>query len=145
MILLPFHIHFLSLKEALKMSQKILKLLLNFSVVVTGISVVQSVNYLRRDHRHNFSLLLDFACAIAKDEFNKNPEMRTIGVVELKNKFPPQFSREVLKCLPQDVSKVILNPHTHYNKNKTLILPKESMIIYVADIVQIEVVVDYTN
>lgn len=81
----------------------------------------------------DFPLLRNFTCAVANDEFDKNYDMRTIAFVEHENNFPQSFSREVLKCLPTDVSKIIFNPHTHQYLNNSIILPKQSMIIFVTD------------
>jgi hypothetical protein len=89
----------------------------------------QSFNY----HKNNFSFLRNFTCAVAKDELEKHPEMRTIAMIELENNFPPTFSREILKCLPDGVAKILMKPHTNYFENNTVTLPKESMVIFVAD------------
>lgn len=84
-------------------------------------------------NNQKFSLLRDFTCAVAKDELMKHPEMRTIAMIELRNSFPKSFSREVLKCLPGDVAKMILHPHTHFHGNQTTQMTKSIMLIYVAD------------
>lgn len=85
-----------------------------------------------KKYRKHFSLLRDFTCDVAKDELEKHPEMRTIAVIELEHNFPSSFSREVLQCLPADVAKVMLDPHLNYS----LILPKETLVIYIADKVE---------
>lgn len=95
----------------------------------------QSVkNYLQEEMQQNFSLLRNFTCAAVKNELDKNPDMRTVAMVELENNFPHEFSNEVLKCLPIDVTKMILNPHA--DEETQLILPRQTMVIYVADKVE---------
>lgn len=90
--------------------------------------------YLRTDHRQNFTKLREFVCLIAKDESEKHPEMQTIAFVELENNFPSSFSAEILKCLPTNVAKLILQPRSRdVEGNESMILPKQSMVIYVAD------------
>lgn len=83
--------------------------------------------------KKTFQLLRNFTCAVVKDELEKHPEMQTIAMIELENNFPSNFSREILKCLPDEVAKVVMMPHTHVFRNNTIKLTKESMIIYVAD------------
>lgn len=93
---------------------------------------------LRKGHlRQDFAVLENFTCAVAKDVLEKHPYMRTIVVVELKNNFPLDFTRKVLKCLPKDVAKFMMMPHVFKKLKKTLILPKESMIIFIADKVEL--------
>jgi hypothetical protein len=89
-----------------------------------------------RQKHSNFSLLINFTCAVAKDELEKHPEMRTIALIELENNFKPNFSREILKCLPGDVAKVVIMPHSHAYGNSTVLLEKSALIIYVADKIQ---------
>jgi putative heme iron utilization protein len=62
--------------------------------------------------------------------------MRTIAMVELESDFPSTFSREILKCLPENVAKLIIQPHTHQFENNSISLGKHSMVIYVADKVE---------
>lgn len=87
---------------------------------------------LHKSHDRNFSLLIDFTCAVAKDELEKHPEMRTIALIELENNFMPEFSQKISHCMPNDVAKVILTSNKFYNKSETS-MPKESMIILIAD------------
>lgn len=100
-------------------------------------------NILQKDHQ-NFTFLSDVTCAIAKDELEKHPEMQTIALIELQNNFT-LLSREIFKCLPADVAKLSIMPHTPYvtkelrtfaYHNLTLMLPKQSLIIYVTDKVE---------
>lgn len=120
------------------MCGKFLKFLLVLSVLSNLIhSQDLFVKYISESLRQNFSLLRDFTCAVARDVLDNNPDMRTIGIVELKNKFPKGFSREIFQCLPKDVAKILLMPHLHDFKNNTVKLPKQSMIIYVADKVKL--------
>ena len=118
------------------MSQKYFKTsillhLLSFSCAFKDFLTIQN---------QNFSQLRDFACAAAEDELKKHPEMKTIALVEFENDFPSTFSAEILKCLPRDVLKIIFAPYTYYTRKEikhfSLILPKESLLIYVADKVQ---------
>ena len=91
--------------------------------------------------RKEFSLLRDLTCAVAADEFAKHPEMWSIVLVELKNDFSKTFSAEILKCLPKDVIKKILDPRKFKVKLILSILfdgflmkiPKESLVILVLD------------
>jgi hypothetical protein len=55
--------------------------------------------------------------------------MRTIALIELENNFPQEFSSEILKCLPENVSKVISTHPGNFLMNLT----KLSLIIYVVD------------
>jgi hypothetical protein len=110
----------MSLNKVLPLFSLLLSLLFNFS-------------HSKIIHKNNFSLLRDFTCAVAKDELEKHPEMRTIAIIELENNFPPTFSREILKCLPDDVAKILMQPINNIHKNNTIFLPKESMVIFVAD------------
>jgi hypothetical protein len=84
--------------------------------------------------RKNFSRIRDFTCAVAKDVLVKHPEMQTIALVELENNFPKCFTREILKCLPEDVAKVVMMPFkivtgTYFSSP----LSKSSMVIFVVD------------
>lgn len=115
------------------MFKKYLKISLIFLILSLAFALHQSNRFVRFNRRLNYELLSNFVCAVAKDEFEKHPEMRTIALTELENNFPSNFSRQILKCLPNQVAKVIINPHSHFDYNSTLMLSKESMIIYVAD------------
>ncbi len=111
------------------MSQKYFKTsillhLLSFSCAFKDFLTIQN---------QNFSQLRDFACAAAEDELKKHPEMRTIALVEFENDFPSTFSAEILKCLPRDVSKIIFFPYIQKEGFNPIRIPKESMLIYVAD------------
>lgn len=113
-----------------KNSQIIFSTLLLLTV---ALATHRSERFARMDHKQNFELLSNFTCAVAHDEINKHHEMRTIALVELENNFPSNFSQSILKCLPNFISKVVLNPHNHFDFNSTFTLPKESMVIYIAD------------
>jgi hypothetical protein len=97
-------------------------------------SLFSPLNFFLILNNENFSLLRNFTCAVVKDELEKNLEMRTIFVIEQENKFPKDFSREILKCLPKDVA--VLLSQTDLYKKHSIILPKESMVIYVVDKVE---------
>ena len=114
-----------------KMSQNLFKFLL----LSTIFAFSQAQENFLPQNRKSFSLLRDLICAVADDELAKHPEMRTILLVELQNDFPKTFSAEILKCLPSVVTKVYLNyPTDIYGKfSRNLILPKESLVIYVTD------------
>lgn len=86
----------------------------------------------KRDDK-KFDFLRDFVCNTTKNELERHPEIQTIAMVELKNNFPLKFSREILKCLPDNVAKVILKPHNNFNGNSTISLPKSSIVIFIAD------------
>lgn len=117
------------------------KILTFVAIILIHLNIVQSQTnhhhhlqkYIRKDHRQNFTLLCDFICAVVKDELDKNQEMQTVGFVELENDFPSDFSRKMLKCMPHNVSKLILNPHDHFYRNTTMKLTKQTMVIYVAN------------
>lgn len=78
------------------------------------------------------NLLVDFTCAVARDELKNYPEMTTIAVIELENNFTLNFISEILRCLPNNVSKII---STQQN-NLSVSLTKSSLIIYVADVIE---------
>ena len=78
------------------------------------------------------SKILNITCATANDEIENNPELRTIALITLEHKFLFDITSEIFKCLPS-VAKVLLMPHTNYFSNFTILLPKETMIIIVAD------------
>ncbi len=111
------------------------KIFLKFLLFSTIFASLQAQKYFLPQNRENFSLLRDLSCAVAVDELAKHPEMRTIALVELQSDFPETFSREILKCLPPEVAKVILKPYKLLLENvtKSLVLTKETMVIYVAD------------
>ena len=113
------------------MSQNFLKFLLFSTIFASS----QAQKIFLQENCQKFSLLRDISCAVAADELAKHPEMRTIALMELQNGFPKTFSAEILKCLPKEVKKLILQPHELFDRNYSLqnILPKESMVIYVAD------------
>ncbi len=79
-----------------------------------------------------FSNLSNFICEVAKDVAEKDSDLRTIALVIMNNNFPSTFSAQILKCLP-NVTKVILMPHTNYWGIAKISLPKQSMIICLAD------------
>lgn len=101
--------------------------LLRILLILTFLSEIYSKNISQKN------LLKDFTCVVVKDELDKNPEMQTIVLIELENNFPLNFNREILKCLPQNVAKIVLKPHIDFYRNKTFSLSKSSMVIYVAD------------
>lgn len=106
-------------------------LLLFFDIIIlVSSSNIFSVKIINR----NYSRLVNFSCEVARDELEKHPEMRTIALIELKNNFPKKFSRDILNCLPERVSKVIMSPND--KRNNRISLPKTSMVIYVADNVE---------
>ncbi len=108
----------------------------NFPLIIIIFSILSNSqaqkDFILQNGR-NFSLIRDLTCLVAKDELEKHPEMRTIALVEVTHDFPPEFTSEILKCLPDQVSKIILKPHSHVSWNTSIILSKESMIIYVVD------------
>jgi hypothetical protein len=110
-----------------------LKNFIIFLLFSTILNPSNSAKFLHKNHRKNFHLLRDFTCEVAKDELNKNPDMRTIALIELESDFPPNFSREILKCLPVEVTKIILMPHTPSYRNNSVVLGKSSMAIYLSD------------
>lgn len=118
------------------MSKKFLNTVLIFFLIIFAFPLNRSHEFARKDRRHNFELLSSFTCAVVNDELEKHPEMRTIAMVELKNDFPSNFSREISKCLPNFVAKMIMNPHDNFNESCTFMFPKESMIIYIADAIE---------
>lgn len=80
----------------------------------------------------NFSLLRDFTCAVGKDELKNHPELQTIKLIELENDFPSNFSDEILKCLPDDVTKLVIRT----NQNGTFNTTKNMMVVYIASCVR---------
>jgi hypothetical protein len=104
-------------------------LLIDFFLIFSMVSGILN----SRHKNKNFQLLRDFTCAAARDELEKHPEMRTIAMIELENNFPPNFCREILKCLPDDVTKIVMNFQVDDFENKIIFMPKESIIIYVVD------------
>lgn len=116
------------------------KFFLNRAIFFKVFLTLSFVNSLR--HHQNFTLLRDFTCAVIEDELKEHPEMQNVALIELENNFPLNFSREVLKCLPKEVAKLIIMPHcpsitsalhTFAYFNFTILLPKQTMIIYIAD------------
>ena len=113
--------------------KKMLKILFKFIFYISNFNLIStSQNYSAFYQREDFLKLWNFICEVAKDVVEKDPDLRTIAIVELKNNFPSAFSARVLKCLPV-VPKVILMPHTNYEENATIFLPKQSLIICLAD------------
>jgi hypothetical protein len=53
--------------------------------------------------------------------------MRTIVLVEFQSEFPPTFSRKILKCLPENVAKLVIQP------DNSIFLPKSTLLIYIGD------------
>lgn len=60
----------------------------------------------------HFLIFQNFICNFIIQELMKNPDIRTISLIELKNEFSPTFTREVLKCLPEEVAKLNMRPIT---------------------------------
>lgn len=118
------------------MCRKFFKFILRFSVVSIIFSLVHSSQFHKSSHK-NFALLSNFACSVVQDELEQHPEMRTVALFELESNFPSTFCRDILQCLPVDVAKVVLNPHDPY-VNTTFNLPKESMILFIADKIDID-------
>lgn len=112
--------------KSFKMKRNICKKML---ILMFALNCVHQVKNWRA-----FSFLAKFTCAVVKDEFEKNPEMQTIAIIELENYFPSIFSWRIIQCLPDEVAKLIINPHYHIDFNNTIVLPRESMIIYLGDI-----------
>lgn len=111
------------------MSQKmLLKILVFFALF----SLTFPKNF-SKFRRQNLSLLRNFTCSVVKDELEKNPELRTVAMVELESDFEQGFSAGILKCLPVYVTKVVIQPHTHIYENNSVQLSKNSMVIYLAD------------
>lgn len=110
------------------MVEKVLRFFAIFTLIYAQVS--------SKHHRQKFSLLRAFTCKVAKDVIRKNPETRTIALIELENKFPHSFSSDILKCLPDDVTKLIIQPHSHIFMNNTISVSKSSIVIYVADKVE---------
>ena len=110
------------------MSKIILKIILALSVL----NFLRAQNHFFATDFQNFSFLRDFSCAVAKDELEKHPEMRTIALIELKNYFPSGFSEEIIKCLPENVGKIVSSDSDVFH-HSSFSLPKESMVFYVVD------------
>lgn len=83
--------------------------------------------------RENFKKLQTFVSDLVFNELQAHPEMQSIAIVEYKNDFPPEFGEELIKLLPEDISKVIIRPENHWFHNSTLRLTKSSMVIYIVD------------
>lgn len=77
----------------------------------------------------SFDILINFTCAAAKDEFEMNPEMRTIAVLEHKNGFSKDFTRNILKCLPEAATKTVFKS----NESEEIDLPCASLVIIIGD------------
>lgn len=107
-----------------------------FAIILSLLHCEYIAAILRKNHQKNSSLLLDFTCATVKDEVDKNSDMRMVAIVELENNFSREFCREVLKCLPKEVAVIIINPHEDLHGNSTLMLPKQTMVIFIADILE---------
>lgn len=90
------------------MSPKVIKYFLKILIILLSLKFGNSQKYFRKNHRKNFELLKNFTCEIVVDELKIHPEMRTVAIVELENKFPQSFIREILKCLPENVAKIII-------------------------------------
>lgn len=85
----------------------------------------------------DFTLLRNFACAVAKGVLKKNPEMQGIALIELENNFSRNFGTQILKCLPGEVFKVTMQPHeSSSNAFHPIRMAKSSLIIYIADKVE---------
>lgn len=79
----------------------------------------------------NETNLQNFVCSFIADELQIRPELRSLAFIENEHNFSSSFSRELLKCLPTDVSKVILFPYSsEWNKN-FLISMKPQMLLYI--------------
>ncbi len=111
---------------------------LKFLLFSTIFNFSQAQNIFFSQNREKFSLLRDLTCAVAADELARNPEMKSILLVEFQNEFPKTFSAEILKCLPREVSKVILGPRKLLFDNDHMLkeIPKESLVILVSDEVE---------
>lgn len=60
--------------------------------------------------------------------------MQTIAFFEGKNNVPKSFCPEILKCLPDEVTKVVLEPFIHIIiPQGATKLPKSTLVILVAD------------
>lgn len=106
-----------------------LRLTLNFVVFLSACK--QSLS--KDSKNQNFEFLRDFTCAIVEDEHKNHPEMRSIALIELENNFPSSFSSDILKCMPENLAKVLIQPNIGFHKNITFMLPQSTIVIYIAD------------
>ena len=104
-------------------------IIFGFLIIFQSLSAQEIFN---RNLGDDFSFLSEFTCAVAKDLLEKNSDMKTIALIELENGFPKTFSRKILKCLPHEVSKVVMMAHSNIFDDKR-IMTKGSMVIFVAD------------
>lgn len=89
-----------------------------FHEIILIIFVFTKTVYLKQNSDHGkFYFLRNFTCAVVEDELIKRPELSTVAMIELKNKFPIDFSRDILKCLPDYVTKVIMQPDLFRNSS----------------------------
>lgn len=86
----------------------------------------------------NFNNLENFVCSLIEDEILRNPQTKTILIFEHENTFPAYFYEKLLKCLTQEIAKVIMDS-IHFYPTKTLgLIPqrlnlKPHLILYIAD------------
>lgn len=76
-------------------------------------------------------------CAIVKREVENHPEIKIISIVIGINDHPQTFVNDLIKCLPSDVSKVIIIPPENYGEfqyydKKYMWIPKSSLNIYIS-------------
>lgn len=59
-----------------------------------------------------FLIFQKFICNFINEELKSYPEVRTMALIELENNFPQSFSREILKCLSDGITKLNMKPIT---------------------------------
>lgn len=109
-------------------------MILNTFLFLNFIIIVQS-NILKSSQQL-FEETSNLVCKILNLEIERNKEIRTIALMDIESNFSSSLDQSVLKCLSDNISKVILTPNDDQEINGTLSLPLTSIILYITDELQ---------
>lgn len=73
---------------------------------------------------------------IISDEVENNQDLRDIAVIIADNNFSQDFHQKLIKSLPREIPKVIINFDLFYVTQNILSLEKSTFIIFISDHVE---------
>ena len=101
--------------------------LMKYFIVISLVSSTNA-NYTKIDKR--FSQISKFACEVSKKVADSHPETSAIAVITSENDFPLIFHDQLLKCLPQNIPKVV---STFKDNIGEVFLTSSAFVIFIAD------------
>ena len=86
--------------------------------------------------KQNSSKISQFIGEIIKDEVKINKDLRDIAIITADNDFPQEFHQKLIKSLPSEIPKIIINFKLFYINQHFLSLEKSTFIIFISDYVE---------